>query len=75
MTPSSPPAILIHAGDDTGVPVENSMVYYQALRAHQVSSELHIYPYGGHGFSLAIGQGHLSTWTDRVIDWIRYLHP
>jgi acetyl esterase/lipase len=75
VTKETPPAILIHAGDDTGVPVENSMVYYQALRAHQVSSELHIYPYGGHGFSLAIGKGHLSTWTDRVIDWIRSLHP
>ncbi|MFO7670709.1 MAG: alpha/beta hydrolase [Bacteroidales bacterium] len=75
VTGETPPAILIHAGDDSGVPVENSMVYYQALRAHQVPSELHIYPYGGHGFSLAIGQGHLSTWTDRVIDWIRYLHP
>ncbi len=36
-------------------------------------SELHIYPYGGHGYSLAIGKGHLSTWPDRVIDWIGFL--
>lgn len=70
----TPPAILIHSGDDRGVPVENSILYYEALRAHQVPAELHIYPYGGHGFSLAIGKGHLATWTDRVIDWISYLH-
>lgn len=70
----TPPAILIHSDDDEGVPVENSIAYYQALRAHQIPSELHIYPYGGHGYSLAIGQGHLSTWPERVIDWIRYLH-
>ena len=25
--------------------------------------------------SLAIGQGHLSTWPDRVIEWIKYIHP
>jgi len=70
----TPPAILIHSDDDTAVPVENSIAYYEALRANQVSSELHIYPYGGHGYSLAIGRGHLSTWPDRVIEWIKYIH-
>jgi acetyl esterase/lipase len=73
VTSDTPPAILIHSEDDQGVPVENSLAYYGALREHQISSELHIYPYGGHGYSLAIGQGHLSTWPDRVIDWIRYI--
>ncbi len=73
VTDDTPPAILVHSGDDKSVPVENSLVYYEALRAHQITSELHVYPYGGHGFSLAIGNGHLSTWPDRVIDWIRYL--
>lgn len=74
VTEKTPPAILIHSDDDTGVPVENSLLYYEALRAHGVPSELHIYPYGGHGYSLAVGKGHLSTWPDRVIDWIKYLH-
>jgi acetyl esterase/lipase len=69
----SPPAILIHSDDDTVVPVENSIAYYKSLRANKISSELHIYPYGGHGYSLAIGQGHLSTWPDRVIEWIHYI--
>ena len=75
VTPDTPPAILIHSGDDDAVPVENSIAYYKALRANNIDSELHIYPYGGHGYSLAIGRGHLSTWPDRVIDWIRYLYP
>ena len=74
VTEDTPPAILIHSDDDTGVPAENSIAYYKALRAHHVSSEMHIYPYGGHGYSLAIGQGHLSTWPDRVIDWIHYIY-
>jgi len=74
VTEDTPPAILIHSNDDKGVPVENSLVYYKALRAKGVNSELHIYPYGGHGYSLAIGMGHLSTWPDRVIEWINYIY-
>jgi len=74
VTADTPPAILIHSEDDQGVPVENSLVYFKALREKQVTTEMHIYPYGGHGYSLAIGQGHLSTWPDRVIEWIRYIH-
>jgi len=70
----TPPAILIHSDDDTVVPVENSIAYYKSLRTNKISSELHIYPYGGHGYSLAIGQGHLSTWPDRVIEWIHYIY-
>jgi len=75
VTEDTPPAILIHSDDDEAVPVENSIAYYKALRTNKVSSELHIYPYGGHGYSLAIGQGHLATWPDRVIEWIRYIYP
>lgn len=74
VTAETPPAILIHSADDTGVPLENSLLYYGALRKNHITSELHLYPYGGHGYSLAIGQGHLSTWPDRVIDWINYLY-
>jgi acetyl esterase/lipase len=73
VTPETPPAILIHSGDDTSVPVENSIRYFEALKANRIPAELHIYPYGGHGFSLAIGKGYLSTWPDRVIEWISYL--
>lgn len=75
VTDDTPPAILIHSDDDKAVPLENSIAYFEALRAHDVLSELHIYPYGGHGYSLAIGQGHLSSWPDRVIDWIHYIYP
>lgn len=74
VTADTPPAILIHSGDDDAVPVENSMAYYHALQKLGINSELHIYPYGGHGYSLAIGRGHLSTWPDRVSEWIKYIH-
>lgn len=71
---NTPPAILIHSADDRSVPVQNSLVYYESIIKYNEKSELHVYPYGGHGYSLAIGQGHLSTWPGRVIDWIHYLN-
>ncbi len=67
----TPPAILVHSGDDSAVPVENSITYYRALIEKGIPAEMHIYPYGGHGYSLAIGKGHLSTWPERVLDWIK----
>lgn len=73
VTENTPPAFLVHSTDDPAVPVENSIDYYQALKNHNISSELHIYSYGEHGYSLAIGKGHLSEWIDRCTDWIKYI--
>jgi acetyl esterase/lipase len=70
VTKETPPTLLVHSTDDGAVPVENSLSFYQALKNNGVPAEMHIYPYGGHGFSLAIGKGYLSTWTDRCIDWL-----
>jgi acetyl esterase/lipase len=67
---NTPPAILIHSSDDKAVPVENSLAYFAALRKNNIPASIHIYPYGGHGFSLAIGKGYLSTWPDKVVEWI-----
>lgn len=74
VTKETPPTFIVHATDDTGVPVENSLYFYQALKTNKVLAEMHIYPNGGHGFGLAIGKGYLETWTDRCIDWLRSLH-
>lgn len=70
VTKNTPPTFLLHAQDDKGVPVENSLQMYQALRNQDVDAELHVYPYGGHGFGLATGKGRLSKWPHDLIDWI-----
>lgn len=69
---ATPPTFLVHATDDGGVLVENSLRMYEALKNHHVSAEMHVYPYGGHGFALATGKGYLATWSDRLLDWLRY---
>lgn len=67
---NTPPSFLLHAQDDTGVPVENSLKMFQALRDHNVETEFHIYPHGGHGFGLALNKGRLSEWPGLLIEWI-----
>lgn len=71
---NTPPTFIVHATDDAGVPVENSLSFYQALKNHKVPAEMHLYPYGGHGFGLAVGRGYLATWPDRCVDWLKSLN-
>lgn len=53
VTKQAPPFFLWHTADDTTVPVENAILLDKALRARGVRSELHVYPNGSHGQSLA----------------------
>ena len=69
----TPPTFLFHATDDKAVPVENSLLFYQALKDKGVSATMHIYPKGGHGFSLARNNMHLRTWTERLFEWLESL--
>ncbi len=70
---NTPPTFLFHATDDTAVPVENSLLFYQALKDKGVSTTMHIYPKGGHGFSLARKDPHLMGWTERMFEWMESL--
>ncbi|MEX0316166.1 MAG: alpha/beta hydrolase [Allomuricauda sp.] len=73
VTENTPTTFIIHATDDEAVPVENSILFYKSLKEKNVSAEMHIYPQGGHGFSLALDKGYLQTWTDRLFDWLNSL--
>lgn len=69
VTAQTPPTFLVHAEDDNVVPVQNSLVFYQALRRYGVPAEMHLYPKGGHGFGLR----NLTTkdqWIDRLQNWL-----
>jgi acetyl esterase/lipase len=74
VTSNTPPTFLIHATDDDVVPVENSLLYYQALKVNKVPTEMHIYPAGGHGFGLANGNKSLESWPSLMIEWIKGLN-
>ena len=53
VTSDMPPCFIWHTFTDTTVPVENSLLLAAALRGAGFSTELHVYPTGGHGLSLA----------------------
>lgn len=53
VTPDTAPTFLWHTMEDQMVPVENSIMFFMALKKAGVSAELHIYPCGEHGLSLA----------------------
>lgn len=71
VTAETPPTFLFHAQDDAGVPVKHSLRFFEALTAHNVPAEMHLYPTGGHGFSLSINiEGTQKGWMDSCIKWL-----
>lgn len=71
VTAQTPPTFLFHTSGDTGVPPQNSVAFYLALKKAGVPAELHIYEKGPHGVGLAPGDRELSTWPDRMLGWMR----
>jgi acetyl esterase/lipase len=71
VTPETPPAFLFHTNTDSGVPPENSVLFYLALRKAGVPAEMHIYERGEHGVGLAPSDPVLSTWPSRLADWMK----
>jgi acetyl esterase/lipase len=64
----TPKSILFHADDDTLVPVENSLLFYEGLKRHNVPAELHVYSKGEHGFSKIPA---FTEWFNRCIEWMK----
>ena len=51
---------ILHTGEDTQVPPENSLIMYQALHAHSVRAELHIFAEGKTEAEVDLGaRGHI----------------
>ncbi|MGO3381133.1 MAG: alpha/beta hydrolase, partial [Loigolactobacillus coryniformis] len=62
-------------------PVENSLLFAQALRRAGVPFELHLFPDGRHGLSLATPEVNpdqqfdhpeVAVWFDLFITWLRH---
>lgn len=73
VTGNTPPCFIWHTGEDAAVPVENSLAFAAALRAHHVPFDLHIYEKGGHGMGLGKSSADataLHPWTDDLIYWL-----
>lgn len=73
VTADTPPAFIMANSDDTVVPCENSLLYYQALRGHGVPAALHIYPTGGHGWADHLNFAYRDAWMADLKIWLSEL--
>lgn len=76
----TPGTFIWHTFTDTSVPVQNSLLFVDALCRNGIETEFHMYPVGGHGLSLADeqtagpdGRGiqkECASWITLVKTWI-----
>ena len=71
VTKDTPPTFIMATQEDKSVPVENALLFYQALRAAKVPVEMHLYPNGPHGFGFRTDLGQTSDWPKRAEEWMR----
>ena len=67
----TPPCFFAHTGDDK-VPAEGSVLMYLELeKAGVKGNELHVYPFGGHGYGMRSSEHPVVTWPARAQQWIK----
>jgi acetyl esterase/lipase len=71
VTAHTPPTLLIHTQEDQSVPVENSILFFQALTRAKVPAEMYLFEHGSHGMGMRDGLGTASDWPDRAAEWLR----
>lgn len=68
---ATPATLLIHTQADQSVPVENSLLFYQALTRAKVPAEMLLFEHGSHGMGMRSGLGTASDWPRRAEEWLR----
>ena len=77
------PAFIWQTATDEKVPIQNSLMFVQALTEAGVPCEFHMYPYGLHGMSLATAEvedpanglsadKHIAGWLQQCEEWLRH---
>jgi len=69
VTANTPITMLVQAEDDHTVPVQNSLMFYEALLKNNVKAEMLIYPNGGHGFGLN-NKTTKDQWFNSATNWL-----
>lgn len=80
VTKDTPKSFIWHTYEDASVPVQNAMLFATALIQEGITTELHVYPKGGHGLSLGnhivnggweYGKDHdVAEWIERAVKFI-----
>jgi acetyl esterase/lipase len=70
VTRQTPPTFLVQAEDDNVDGVNQSLVYYIALKNAGVPVEMHLYAQGGHAFGLRRTNLPITAWPQLVETWL-----
>ncbi len=74
----TPPAFIWHTADDPVVNVLNSYEYAKKLKALEVPTEMHIFPFGQHGLALCDDEArgalspHVAVWKPLLVRWLEF---
>jgi acetyl esterase/lipase len=71
VTRQTPPTFLLQAENDNVDSVNNSLVYYLALKNAGVPVEMHLYAEGKHAFGLRPTKFPITRWPELVEAWLR----
>lgn len=73
VTPQTPPCFIWTTFEDKTVPMENSLLFAEALRKNHVPFDLHIYQQGGHGMGLKAKPpfAHPHPWANDCLFWLK----
>jgi acetyl esterase/lipase len=71
VTTNTPPTFLLQAENDNVDGVNQSLVYYIALKNAGVPVEMHLYAEGGHGFGLRRTKLPITGWPQLVETWLQ----
>jgi acetyl esterase/lipase len=73
VTPQTPPCFLWTTFEDKTVPMENTMMFAEALRKNHVPFALHVYEKGGHGMGLKDKPpfAHPHPWAADCLFWLK----
>jgi acetyl esterase/lipase len=69
---NTPPTFLVHSTEDTTVTVENSLLFYTAMRRAKAPIEMHLYPRGPHGSGMSPALGPTAEWPRHCESWMRF---
>ena len=79
---NTPPTFIWHTQADDAVPVENSLLFVNALQEANILTEFHLFPKGPHGLSLAdnttgvnprLIDPNVAVWIDMAVRFVKNL--
>ena len=70
VTARMPPVFLFESKDDVVISPENSEMFIDALRAHGISTDAHLFNHGKHGDGLATDEPEESAWPSMFGRWL-----